>query len=90
MGYVSAAGMAEMTKEGLASMEQALNWHLTANHFPPISTALVPVAMEAIKNANAGNWSQPVAMPEGYRRREIPTGELIEGLHLHAWLEGEA
>ena len=59
-GSLQAMEMAEMLE-----IESALSWHLTSNHFPPVPVSMVPVCIEAIENANAGDWMKNVSLPEG-------------------------
>lgn len=74
----------------LLSMEDALAWHLRANHYPPIPLTMVPVCIEAIQNALEGNWYRTVELPEGVKFRgtsNAPTYDIIEQHHLDPWLE---
>lgn len=81
MGNLQAAEMAR-----LAHIDQALTWHLQANHYPPVSAALVPACKQAIKNARAGKYEAMVTMPEGYPKAQLATRELMEGLHLYEFI----
>lgn len=51
MGRTGAEGFAEAVTDGDVSLSAALEWHLTANHYPPLPTALIPVAEKAIELA---------------------------------------
>lgn len=67
------------------TLEQAVSIHLTANHYPPVPTSLVPVCIEAIENANEGEFDAPVNLPEGITwrgRADAPTFAIIESYHL--------
>ena len=67
------------------SLEDAVRIHLTANHYPPVPTSLVPVCIEAIENANEGEFDAPVNLPEGITwrgRADAPTFAIIESYHL--------
>ena len=84
MGTARAQDMAEAVSEGEIDLHTALVDHLQANHFPPISPAFIPVAMEAIKCANEGTWEVIQTYPSGLLR---PVRDTIEGLHLEPFLE---
>jgi hypothetical protein len=74
--------MGAMQAEDMVSqvpLNDALRRHLTANHFPPVSTAFMPAAMRAIDNANADDYDEEIDLPNG---RTLTTAEVIEGLHL--------
>jgi hypothetical protein len=85
MGSLQAMEMAEML-----DVESAIAWHLQSNHYPPIPTSMVPVCIEAINNAIAGDWWKPVELPEKVSYRgstHAPTSAIIEQHHLDAWVE---
>ena len=85
MGSIQAQEMAEML-----SMEDAIAWHLRSNHFPPIPLSMVPVCIEAIENALAGEWTKLVSLPEGVGYKGLtvaPTDAIIEQHHLDPWVE---
>ena len=88
--------MGRMQAEELASligdikMESAISMHLTSNHYPPVPTSMVPSCIQAIDNANAGDWHALVELPEGVTWRgdaSGPTYALIEGHHLESFLD---
>ena len=85
MGSIQAREMAEML-----NIEDAIAWHLRSNHFPPIPLSMVPVCIEAIENALAGEWTKLVSLPEGVGYRGLtaaPTDAIIEQHHLDHWVE---
>lgn len=66
--------------------DYALEWHLQCNHYPPISLDFLPVAKKALELARNGDFSTKLLLPN----RILQTvGEVLEGLHLHAFLDGE-
>ena len=79
MGRLQAEEMISLLKR-----EQALQWHLQYNHYPPISLTFVPVAEIAIDKANAEEWEEIIKMPNG---KELTVAEIVEGLHLESFLE---
>ena len=79
MGRLQAEEMISLLKR-----EQALQWHLQYNHYPPVSLVFVPVAEIAIDKANAEEWEEIIKMPNG---KELTVAEIVEGLHLESFLE---
>lgn len=72
-----------------ASLETALHWHLTSNHFPPLPLSILPAALLVIELANAGEWDTRVDLPEGVTWRGETTAPVlacVEGWHLNAFL----
>lgn len=59
MGHLGAQAFAEQVDEGNASLRQALSWHLTANHYPPLPYVYVDVAEQVIDKVRE-------AQAEGY------------------------
>lgn len=89
MGNVAAMGMAAAIGEGLTSLEHALAWHLTVNHFPPIPRECVATALEAIDRADAGEWSERIELPPGITYREqtsAPVSAIVDAWHLDAFV----
>lgn len=89
MGAMNAREMAEMDTIGL---EDALAWHLTSNHFPPVPVSMVPACIEAIDAGNAGDWEQMIGLPDGVGYRGLtvaPARAIIEAHHLDAWIDPE-
>ena len=85
MGSLQAVEMAEML-----SMEDAIAWHLTSNHYPPVPLSMVEPCIEAIQNALAGDWWKPVELPGIVKYKggtHAPTSAIIEQHHLDHWLE---
>lgn len=87
MGSLQAREMAELGSENL---EQTIEWHLRANHFPPIPKSMVPVCIEAIQHANEGNFDKLVSLPDGVGYKGLtvaPVLAIVEQHHLDAWIE---
>lgn len=84
MGYTQAQEMAD-----LMELRQALSWHLTSNHFPPVPVSMIDPCLEAIENANGEEWDKMVSLPEGVGYKGLtvaPTRAIIEQHHLYAFL----
>ncbi len=80
MGHIRAMGMAEAVSDGRVSLEAALADHLTANHYPPVSTDWVPHCIAAIEAVQEDE-------PERVITKRFTAGYVVEGLHLDAFLE---
>jgi len=92
MGKLQAMEMAELAWLGSTSLNQAVSWHLTSNHFPPVPTSMVAPCIEAIENANAGEWDKLVQLPEGVGYKgstSAPTYAMVEQHHLESFLDQE-
>jgi hypothetical protein len=90
MGSLQAMEYRELAEMGSITLEQAITWHLRSNHFPPIPTSMVPVCIEAIEYANAGDWDKLVSLPEGVGYKGLtsaPVHAIVEQHHLDAWIE---
>lgn len=69
-----------------ANVDQALHWHLTNNHFPPIHEDFHPAAQQAIDLVNKRQGQTPITLPNGIVKTAY---EIIEGLHLDSFLDDE-
>lgn len=72
-----------------ADQDQAIEWHLTANHYPPIHVCFVPTAKQAIDRGVAATedpavWDEVITMPNG---RTMSVREIVGGLHLWPFVE---
>lgn len=83
MGRMGAEGFAELVEEGQATLEASLVWHLQANHYPPVPTAFLPVALEAIERAQDEDWDHVITMPNDVT---LSVGEIVDGLHLESFV----
>ena len=71
------------------SLEQAIGWHLQGNHYPPVPVSMVEPCIQAIQNANTGDWNALVKLPSPITWRgqdSAPTHALVEAHHLDAWI----
>lgn len=92
MGHVAAAGMAEGVADGLASLESALHWHLSSNHYPPVPDSMIAPCIAAIEAGNEDDWERQIELPEGVTWRDetqAPAYAVIESHHLQAFLGGD-
>jgi len=89
MGRMGAIGMAEQVSDSSVTLEAALHWHLTSNHFPPHPSFMIPVALRAIRKAQKGEWHKGIRLPGTVRFKGIRmplVGDLIEALHLEDFI----
>ena len=93
MGSTQAMGMAEAVDDGMIDLRSALSWHLTANHYPPIPTIMIDVAMAAIEAGEDEDWDRLIDLPDGVEHRRygkrVPASAVIESLHLDTFIQGE-
>lgn len=89
MGNQKALEMAEAVRDGL-SLDAALHYHLSANHFPPVPDAMIPVCKAAIEAFQHDEPEQEIPLPEGISHRRTGSvaiaSEVIESLHLDAFI----
>lgn len=91
MGNMTARDLAFLGNEE-GDLRTALSWHLTSNHFPPVPTTMVEPCIEAINNANEGEWDKLIQLPDGvgYQgRTSAPTHAVVEQHHLESFLIDE-
>jgi hypothetical protein len=86
MGHMSALGMKAAIDDGLADLDSVLLWHLTSNHYPPLTPKLVPYVKEAIQLCNEGRWEDEIEFPNG---SVVMAGKIVEDLHLESFLEND-
>lgn len=73
-----------------AGRERALAWHLSHNHYPPIAPEFIPLCVQAIDNAIAGEWDKLIELPKTILWRgesACPTHALVEYAHLESWID---
>ena len=90
MGHGNAQGMKAQVDEGNVDLDNALLWHLTSNHYPPVPAEMIPVAKKAIEHANLGEWEEMVEFPSGWEVNglsEMSVEKIVEIMHLDAYIE---
>lgn len=89
MGAMNAMGMSEAVDDGMVELRQALSWHLSANHYPPVPLEIVDACVQAIHYAEEGEPDAMIRLPEGTLWRgqqSAPTWALVDGLHLESFI----
>ena len=90
MGSMAATDMAQQVAEGNVSLRGALEWHLMANHFPPVPMPMVDVCQRIIETQGTWAYDDTISVPEDVRWRGLATApiqSIIEGFHLEEFLE---
>lgn len=82
MGNQTAIALAEEVGN-LATLKQALAIHLQSNHYPPVHPIFIDTCVEAINYATCEDWHVEIDMPNGITKT---AGEIVEGLHLSAFI----
>ncbi len=85
MGSLQAAEMAE-----LMQMEQAIAWHLSSNHYPPIPASMAKPCLDAIDAYWEDDIDREIQMPDGISYRgesTVAAREIIISCNLDAWLD---
>jgi hypothetical protein len=85
MGSLQAAEMAE-----LVPMEQAIAWHLSSNHYPPIPASMAKPCLDAIDAYWEDDIDREIQMPDGISYRgetTVAAREIIISCNLDAWLD---
>lgn len=96
MGSTYAAGLMESVEEGALDFERAVLIHLRSNHYPPVPSSMVGPCIEAIRIVQESQWegsaSERVSLPDGILWRgedSAPASAIVEGHHLHNFIEWE-
>ena len=78
--------------EFVQDLHTQISIHLSSNHFPVVPQVLVDPCIKAIESCNDGSWDAHVELPEGITYRgetSAPASAIVDGYHLHFWLEEE-
>ena len=90
MGTTGAIGMAEATTNGDITLETAIGWHLTSNHYPPIPSSMTQPCIDAIDAAIADDWDKEIPLPNGVSyqgKSTAPAWTIVMQHHLEPWIE---
>ena len=87
MGRLSLVEAIEWTE----TVDEALKWHLSTNHYPPVPSSMIAVCKEVILWANEdGDPNQEFALPKDVSYKgstTAPAWAIIEGHHLDSFLD---
>ena len=81
MGRMSLLSVLDTMRE-----EQALEWHLTGNHYPPVHRMFIPSAKECLEFARNNDLDHEIKLPNG---KVTTVQEMLDDLHLWDFLETE-
>jgi len=91
MGRMTAEGYKKSIDDGSLSLENAISIHLSSNHYPPLPSTLVPVALKALTKAKKGEWEKKIRLPEGLEHKIygklVPVQVVMDYMHLEPFLE---
>lgn len=80
-------------RSGNLDLKEALKWHFTENHQPPLPTSLMPIAIDAANAARSGAWGKLLDLPEGMvfkGRTKVKASEVVEALKLDHFVFDES
>ena len=85
------AKLAQTINKSPLTIEEKISWHLRGNLYPPMPDILIPVCLEAIRMAEAGeSLFQVLVMPPSVKRAgrsEITARQLILSTKLHWYIK---
>ena len=87
MGNLQASEFANMGID----LETAITWQLRNNHYPPVPSSMVPVAIAAIHACNEDDPERLITSPYEHCRYgfQVPAHAIIEAYHLDAWCHND-
>lgn len=91
MGHMRAMEAAT-TMTDMAGLERALEYHLTANHFPPVPRSMVQPSIKAIEAVVNEEPETMVELPEGISYQGEPSAPayaIVEQHHLGAFVAAQ-
>lgn len=83
MGATQAMGFAEAVEDGTVDLRQAIGWHFSVNHFPPVPSSMIDPAIEAIEAVRDEEPDRMIDLPEPVRYRGVdqaPAWAIVEAL----------
>ena len=75
--------------EGLTLL-QSVTIQLRNNHYPPVPTEMIPVAIRAIRYGRRGKFESNMTLPVGVTYKSkgyVPVQNILESYHLWDWVE---
>ena len=85
MGYNSAVDLSESP----LAVRTQLKYHLTGNHYPPVTASMVDACLDAIDAYHDEDFDRLIKLPEGVSWRgkdSAPANAIAESHHLDPWL----
>ena len=85
MGAMRAMGLAEAVIDGMIDLRQALDYHLTVNHFPPVPSSMIEPCIEAIDAIRDDDPGRLIDLPDQVTYRgetQAPAWAIVDAHHL--------
>lgn len=93
MGSSQASEFASAVTQGNISLNKALHWHLTSNHYPPLPSGCLALAKEAIDAIEAKEPERLIDVSSiGSHKRYgvmVPAWECVAAWHLWGFIRHE-
>lgn len=83
MGYTQ-----EIEIVNLMDLEKGIRWHLQYNHYPPVSSEMIPIAVKAVRLCREDKFGETIVTffeHQGYGW-SFPAGVIVEAYHLEPWV----
>jgi hypothetical protein len=72
----------------LMDLEKGIRWHLQYNHYPPVSSEMIPIAVKAVRLCREDKFGETIVTffeHQGYGW-SFPAGVIVEAYHLEPWV----
>lgn len=69
--------------ESNLSLEDKMVWQLQGNHYPPIDSAFIPVAVQAVELAQQNDWDAVLELPN---QKQKTVHSIVTMLHLEPFV----
>lgn len=73
----------------LMDLEQAIRWHLLNNHYPPVSSEMIPIAVKAVRLCREDKFDETIVTffeHKGYGW-SLPAYAVVEAYNLDPWVD---
>ena len=82
---------ANLENDGQINLTAAMEYQLRSNHFPPVPTEMIAVAVAAVEACRENDPEKLINSPYEHRRHgfQVPAHAIIEAYHLDPWVYNE-
>lgn len=90
MGTTGTMGMAEAVSDGLTNLNDAVEWQLRSNHYPPVPSSMVEPCIKAIMAVADDEADTLIELPVGVEYKnssKAPAWAVVEQHHLYPFVE---
>jgi len=56
-------GLQAMEMVNVINLEQSIRWHLQYNHYPPVSSEMIPIAVKAVRLCRDDQFDEKILIP---------------------------